>query len=331
MKDAISAADRACREAKKGLHGNLVVYEKTAKVFQERREELAVVAHLGAGVAPEGVFLVMQPIMSMSAPYASLNFEILLRLREPDGRISPAGKVIAAAENNGRSGVIDRWVMSNTLEWLDGNYDALEHTKFACMNLSGASLTTSALSKTRFPCCRSTRAPRASCAWKSPKAWRCTTWRTRGALSTRCAASAPKIALDDFGAGYTSFAYLKELRADTLKIDGSFVVGVNGHPANRAIVEAIVELARNLGMKSVAEWAEDLPILETLAEIGVDYVQGYAIAKAQLPKDILLAKSGRQLHHRRKDFAVREKRRRHRQDHRAVGRHPRRGGLKGVN
>jgi EAL domain-containing protein (putative c-di-GMP-specific phosphodiesterase class I) len=100
-----------------------------------------------------------------------------------------------------------------------------------------------------------------------------------------------KVALDDFGAGYTSFSYLKELRADTLKIDGNFVVGVNTHPANLAIVEAIVELARNLGMKSVAEWAEDLAILEALVGIGVDYVQGYVIARPQLPDKILGAKS----------------------------------------
>ena len=100
-----------------------------------------------------------------------------------------------------------------------------------------------------------------------------------------------KVALDDFGAGYTSFSYLKELRADTLKIDGSFVLGVNSHPANLAIVEAIVELARNLGMKSVAEWAEDLATLESLAEVGVDYVQGFVIARPQLPDRILGAKS----------------------------------------
>jgi EAL domain-containing protein (putative c-di-GMP-specific phosphodiesterase class I) len=100
-----------------------------------------------------------------------------------------------------------------------------------------------------------------------------------------------KIALDDCGAGYTSFSYLKELRADTLKIDGNFVVGINGHPANVSIVEAIVQLARNLGMKSVAEWAEDQATVETLVEVGVDYIQGFAIARPQMPEAILAAQS----------------------------------------
>lgn len=99
------------------------------------------------------------------------------------------------------------------------------------------------------------------------------------------------MALDDFGAGYTSFSYLKELPADLLKIDGSFIVNMNKHPANVAIVEAIVNLGRNLGMRTVAEWAEDLATVRTLVEIGVDYVQGFAVARPQSPERLLTASS----------------------------------------
>ena len=100
-----------------------------------------------------------------------------------------------------------------------------------------------------------------------------------------------RVALDDFGAGYTSFSYLKELPADLLKIDGSFIVNMNKHPANEAIVEAIVNLGRNLGMRTVAEWAEDHATVRTLVEIGVDYVQGFAIARPQSPERLLAASS----------------------------------------
>jgi EAL domain-containing protein (putative c-di-GMP-specific phosphodiesterase class I) len=100
-----------------------------------------------------------------------------------------------------------------------------------------------------------------------------------------------KVALDDFGAGYTSFSYLKELPADALKIDGSFIVNVNAHPANLAIVQAIVELGRNLGMKSIAEWAEDCATVAALAGIGVDYVQGFVVARPQDPMALLAARS----------------------------------------
>jgi EAL domain-containing protein (putative c-di-GMP-specific phosphodiesterase class I) len=96
-----------------------------------------------------------------------------------------------------------------------------------------------------------------------------------------------RVALDDFGAGYTSFSYLKELPADLLKIDGGFVINMNQHPANVSIVEAIVNLARNLGMKTIAEWAEDTATVQALADIGVDYVQGFAVAHPMDPEKLL--------------------------------------------
>ena len=291
VKDAISTADRACREAKKGLHANLVVYEKNEAVFKERQEELRLIERLGTGVVPEGLFLVMQPIMSLSAPYESLNFEILLRMREADGTITSAGKIISAGENNGRSAVIDRWVMSNTLEWLDQHYDHLDRTRFACMNLSGASLNDERFIADAFSLlAQHGRAVGKLCIEITESVALHDLDNTRRFID-KVRDYGAKVALDDFGAGYTSFSYLKELRADTLKIDGSFILGVNKHPANLAIVEAIVELARNLGMKSVAEWTEDLATVEALAEVGVDYVQGYVIGRPQLPNRILEAKS----------------------------------------
>ena len=291
VKDAMSAADRACREAKKGLHANLVVYEKNEAVFKEREEELRLIERLGTGVVPEGLFLVMQPIMSLRAPYESLNFEILLRMREKDNTITSAGKIISAGENNGRSAVIDRWVMSNTLEWLDQHYDSLDRTRFACMNLSGASLNDERFIHDAFSMlAQHGRAVGKLCIEITESVALHDLDNTRRFID-KVRDFGAKVALDDFGAGYTSFSYLKELRADTLKIDGSFILGVNAHPANLAIVEAIVELARNLGMKSVAEWAEDLATVEALAEVGVDYVQGFVIARPQLPDKILSARS----------------------------------------
>jgi diguanylate cyclase (GGDEF)-like protein len=291
VKDAMSAADRACREAKKGLHGNLVVYEKTEPVFKERQEELRLIERLGTGVVPEGLFLVMQPIMSVRSPYDSLNFEVLLRMRESGTASTSAGKIISAGENNGRSAVIDRWVMSNTLGWLETHFDRLDRTRFACMNLSGASLNDERFIQDAFSMlAQHGRAVGKLCIEITESVALHDLNNTRRFID-KVRDFGAKVALDDFGAGYTSFSYLKELRADTLKIDGNFILGVNLHPANLAIVEAIVELARNLGMKSVAEWAEDLATIEALVEVGVDYVQGYAIARPQLPASILGARS----------------------------------------
>ena len=86
-------------------------------------------------------------------------------------------------------------------------------------------------------------------------------------------------------------AYLKDLPADVLKIDGSFIRAVNLHPSNLAIVEAIVSLARSLGMSTIAEWAEDRETVETMVQCGINHIQGYVVARPQSPELILAATS----------------------------------------
>ncbi len=291
VKDAIAVADRACRTAKIGAGEGLVIYDRDAGVFRERAEELRLVERLGTGAAPEGLFLMMQPIMSLRDPYGSLNFEVLVRMRESDGSVTPGGVIVAAAENNGRAAVIDRWVLSNTLAWLEQHHDALPTTRFVTMNLSGASLNDERFIQDAFAMLAG--APRATsrlCIEVTEGVALHDLDNTRRFID-RVRGYGAKVALDDFGAGYTSFSYLQELPADALKIDGSFIVNVNEHPANLAIVEAIVELGRNLGMKSIAEWAEDRATVQSLAEAGVDYVQGFAVSRAQDPSALLAAQS----------------------------------------
>jgi diguanylate cyclase (GGDEF)-like protein/PAS domain S-box-containing protein len=291
MKDAVSTADRACREAKGGHSEGLVVYKRGSNAFQEREDELNLMARLSGPNATEGMFLEMQPIMSLKAPNESLNFEVLLRMLDADGRVSPAGPLIAAAEKSGRAGVIDRWVLSTTLAWIEDNAESLKNTRFVCMNLSGASLNDERfVQDTLEILARYPQVAKRLCMEITESVALHDLDNTRRFID-QVRAFGVKVALDDFGAGYTSFSYLKELPADVLKIDGSFIVNINAHPANVAIVEAIVSLAVNLGMKTIAEWAEDAATVRTLAELGVDYVQGYAIARSQPPEKLLAASS----------------------------------------
>lgn len=291
MKDAVSTADRACREAKSGRKDGLVVYERDASAFHEREAELVLVAQLSSANATEGMFLEMQPIMSLKAPHESLNFEVLLRMRERDGSVTGAGPIIAAAEKSGRAGVIDRWVLQSTLTWIQNNVSSLPNTQFVCMNLSGASLNDERFVQDSIDILgRHVHVASRLCMEITESVALHDLDNTRRFID-QVRAFGVKIALDDFGAGYTSFSYLKELPADVLKIDGNFIVNINEHPANVAIVEAIVNLAVNLGMKTIAEWAEDTATVRTLAEIGVDYVQGFAVARSQAPERMLSAAS----------------------------------------
>jgi len=288
--DALSLADRACREAKSGPMSHLVIYQQDMSVFTERAEELRLIQRLDMP-QPEGLFLMMQPIMSLRDPYGSLNFEVLVRMRNPDDSIVPASKIITAAERNGRIATIDKWVLTTTLEWLSTNAGHLVNTNYVSVNLSGGSLNDEKFIEEAFSIlARYGSTAKLLCIEITESVALQDLNNTRHFIDGIRKYGA-RLALDDFGAGYTSFSYLRSLPADSIKIDGAYVKDLLAHPANQAIVQAIVELTLNLGMKSIAEWAEDVATLEALAEMGVDYVQGYVVSRPLAPERILLASS----------------------------------------
>jgi diguanylate cyclase (GGDEF)-like protein len=291
MKEALSTSDRACREAKAGQKKGLVVYEQDSPAFKEHEAEIRLIERLSSSETIEGLFVEMQPIMSLTRPNESLNFEVLLRMRDPVGKLIPVSRVIAAGEHSGRMSVIDRWVLSTTLAWLDQNRPRLQNTQFVCMNLSGASLNDEEFVQEVFDLLRRNSHVVSFLSIEITESVALHDLQNTRRFIDKVRRYGARVALDDFGAGYTSFSYLKDLPADLLKIDGSFVVNMNQHPANVSIVEAIVNLARNLGMKTIAEWAEDAATVQTLAEIGVDYVQGFIVARPMAPERIIEAKS----------------------------------------
>ncbi len=287
FKEVLSTSDRACREAKTGQYRGLVVYEQGSPAFREHQAELRLIGELSANEALDGLFLEMQPIMSLTRPYDALNFEVLLRMRDAAGELVPVSRVIAAAEDSGRMSSIDHWVLSTTLAWLDQHRALLLRTQFVCINLSGASLNDEEFMQEVFDILRRNSHVSNFLCIEITESIALHDLKNTRRFIDKVRSYGARVALDDFGAGYTSFSYLKELPADLLKIDGSFVVNMNQHPANVSIVEAIVNLARNLGMKTIAEWAEDAATVQALAEIGVDYVQGYAVARPMAPEKLL--------------------------------------------
>lgn len=291
FKDAISTADRACRQAKAANTEGLVVYEKYAVAFQQHEAELKLIAQLSTTSATEGLYLEMQPIMSLTAPHESLNFEVLLRMTDRQGNQIPTERLIAAGEASGRMSVIDRWVLTSTLAWLNQHQDKLRSTRFVCMNLSGASLNDEKFLADVYELLEKNRHLVGQICLEITESVALHDIDNTRRFVNKVRRIGARVALDDFGAGYTSFSYLKEFTADLLKIDGSFIVNMNKHPANIAIVEAIVNLAKNLGMKVIAEWAEDNATVQTLTDIGVDYVQGFVVSRSQHPDKLLLAQS----------------------------------------
>ena len=233
----------------------------------------------------------MQPIMSLDQPFDSLNFEVLLRMRGRDNKVILPAKIINAADNNARMSIIDRWVLERTLIWIEQNRPRFTATHFICVNLSGSSLNDERFVEDAFSMLKAYPKGASLLCLEVTESVALHDLQNTGRFIDRAKSLGAKIALDDFGAGYSSFTYLRDLPADALKIDGAFVQGASSHPANVAILQAIIELTHNLGMKSIAEWVEDLETMQLLTELGADYVQGFAIAPSKPGERILTAKS----------------------------------------
>lgn len=291
IKELVSTADTVCRMAKKHPTERLRVVERGASFFRHHKEELEIISSLERGLAPDGLYLVMQPEMSLSAPFDSLNFEVLLRLRKSNGDEVPANVIIDAAEAHGKSAIIDRWVVTTIIEWLEAHAHQLPNTRFVGVNLSGGSLNNETFVEELFALFDKHKAALSLICLEITETVALTDIQNMQRFIDRARAIGAKVGIDDFGAGYSSFDYLKNLSVDALKLDGSLVKGCANNPASTAIINALGGLVKNLGLKSIGEFAEDLPTIQVLALAGIDYAQGWGISKAVMPERILAARS----------------------------------------
>ncbi|MEY4736074.1 MAG: hypothetical protein RL302_393 [Pseudomonadota bacterium] len=291
LKEIISAADTLCRLAKKRTTQRLVVMESDDSFFLHHKQELEVITCLERGEVPEGLFLVMQPEISLTKPFDSLNFEVLLRMRKADGGIIPAGIIIEAAEMHGKTAIIDRWVFSAAIAWLETHAHSLVNTRFVSINVSGGSLNDEAFTDELFEMLAQHPSILSLICIEITESVALTDIRSIQRFIDRVRSLGAKVAIDDFGAGYSSFGYLKNLSVDALKLDGSLVKDAPRSTAGLAIIQAIGGLVSSLGMKSIGEYAENLAIIKALSDAGIDYAQGYGISKPVMPERILAAKS----------------------------------------
>lgn len=294
-RDALTASDRACSEAKKAGGSTVVALDSRSSALTTYLDEIKLVANMRERLPVENFFTQLQPIVSLRTPYASLSYEVLVRMRDGAGAVVPPGRFIAAAERNGLMSQIDRWVLRSTLEWLDENPDHRERLGFCTINLSGASLNDEKFLQDTIALIRNHPDATQRVCFEITESVALYDLNTTRRFVDRVKSFGARVALDDFGAGYTSFSYLKELPGDFVKIDGSFIRDVNLNPANHAITRAIVDLSHEIGMACVAEWAENAEIVRTLMDLNVDYAQGFGLCRPVDRERLLHAEHGMSL------------------------------------
>ncbi len=280
--DIMIEADLACHAAKDSGCNRLHIYHQEDQDLARRHSEMQWVSRLTEAINSNKLILYSQEIVPVVPDSCTgRHFEVLVRMHDADGGIVPPDSFLPAAERYNLINSLDRWVVSHTFAWYAQQQvaQAADGLSMISINLSGASVTDSGfLRHIKDEMNRYDVPPEKLCLEITETA-AVTNLEAATEFIHELKRLGCRFALDDFGSGLSSFKYLKSLPVDYLKIDGSFVRGMEADEIDHAMVGSIHQLATLMGIKTIAEFVENDGILDALAEIGVDYAQGYGVAK----------------------------------------------------
>jgi diguanylate cyclase (GGDEF)-like protein/PAS domain S-box-containing protein len=272
----MSAADIACYAAKDEGRNRIHVYE--ADGVSHRHREMHWVARVTRAAEENRLELFFQPIVRIGAEGAPTFHELTIRLRDDDGQLVPPSEFIPAAERYNVMSIIDRWVVVRAVELLKRRREAGGSLPMLAVNLSGTSLNEQSFAEFILHTVGEPEIASALC-FEITETAAVTSLSNATFFMRELKARGCKFALDDFGTGLSSFMYLKTLPVDYLKIDGQFITQIATDAVDRSMVEAISKVGRALGIATVAEWVESEAVLDELKRIGVDFAQGYHLAR----------------------------------------------------
>ncbi len=273
----MSAADAACYVAKDQGRNRVHISRENDAELSRRYTEMEWVARINAALAEERFQLLYQPVYPISTDKrVGHHYELLLRMIENGKSISPA-EFFPAADRYNLSSSLDRWVVRTALSWLDNHPDHLRDLSLCAINLSGHSLTDRNFLYFLTQTLDDSNVPASKLCFEVTENVAIANLTAAASFIEGIKARGARFALDDFGSGLSSFAYLKALPVDFLKIDGVFIRDLETNAVDASLVKSINEIGHVMGKKTIAEFVENMAILEVLREIGVDYAQGNAL------------------------------------------------------
>jgi diguanylate cyclase (GGDEF)-like protein len=281
-----SAAETACNVAKDEGRNRIHIGDAQDAQLTQRLTEIQWISRINKALGENRFHLYYQTIEPIN-PVESEgeHYEILLRMEGDDGQIIPPGEFLPAAEHYHLSPQIDRWVIRNTIGWLDDHPDQLQALSLCSINLSGLSIgDEEMLGFIQETLARSEVPPGKICFEVTETAAIAHLDAAVNFMQT-LKATGIRFSLDDFGTGLSSFAYLRTLPVDFLKIDGMFVRHIDRNIIDWTLVKSINDMGQIMGKQTIAEFVENEDIYNQLHEIGANYAQGYLLSRPSPLRD----------------------------------------------
>ncbi len=275
----MSSADVACYSAKDMGRNQVHFYRDSDASL--RHEEMKWVSRITSAVEDDRLELFFQPIIGIrkESGIRRGHYELLLRMRDEDGELVGPNQFIPAAERYNLMPVLDRWVIHEALSKLADRNDEGEARYTIAINLSGTSLSEDRFLDFVIDELKKQNLPQGAICFEITETAAISNLSRVVHFMQALKKLGCKFSLDDFGSGLSSFTYLKNLPVDYLKIDGQFISNVAEDNVDESMVKAIHEVGSAMGIETIAERVESKQVLEKLGSLGVEYAQGYYIAR----------------------------------------------------
>jgi EAL domain-containing protein (putative c-di-GMP-specific phosphodiesterase class I) len=274
--EVLSAADAACYVAKDLGRNRIYMHQPDDAALAKHHGEMEWSQRVSSALKDGRFRLYSQPIVALQPGDNPSWHEILVYMMDEAGQAIPPMAFIPAAERYNLMPAVDRWVVANTFSWLQ-QARRIAAPRACSINLSGRSLCESHFLEFVVAELRRTGVDPANVSFEITETAAVANFAQAQQFIIALKRMGCRFALDDFGSGLSSFAYLKHLPVDYLKIDGNFVRDMANDQIDHAMVEAINQLGHVMGIQTIAEYVETKAVLEKVKAVGVDYAQGFAI------------------------------------------------------
>lgn len=286
----LQAADTSCYAAKEAGRNRVHVWFDTDQVMQARHSEMQWITRLELALDEDRFELYGQRIEPMDGHIDEQHLEVLLRLREPSGKIIPPGAFLPAAERYNLATRIDRWVVRKVFALMTELELGDSNLGMVAVNLSGQSIGDRAFQRDICQMIKLAKFDVRKLCFEITETAAITCIAEAKVFIDDVRKLGVCIALDDFGAGASSFGYLKMLPVDYLKIDGQFITHLLDDALDNAAVRCFHDVAKVIGVKTIAEFVERDDVRQSLQEIGIDMAQGYLIHRPEPLANLLQAR-----------------------------------------